>query len=120
LLFSDRGVGYHQCRPIGCRSSRAAKGHAIVQLLPIPREELITSLLAVAGFEEHEQLVTLTSGGYIKRTRLSAFANIRSNGLIAIALEEGDALCWVRPGPPRRQRVDRLPQGHDHPLPPQR
>jgi DNA gyrase subunit A len=38
----------------------------------------------------------LTSGGYIKRTRLSAFANIRSNGLIAISLEEGDALTWVR------------------------
>jgi DNA gyrase subunit A len=76
--------------------SRAAKGTPIVQLLPIPREELITSLLAVGGFEEHEQLVMLTSGGYIKRTRLSAFANIRSNGLIAIALEDGDALCWVR------------------------
>ena len=76
--------------------SRTAKGTPIVQLLPIPREELITSLLAVGGFEEHEQLVMLTSGGYIKRTRLSAFANIRSNGLIAIALEDGDALCWVR------------------------
>jgi DNA gyrase subunit A len=38
----------------------------------------------------------LTSGGYVKRTRLSAFANIRSNGLIAISLEEGDALTWVR------------------------
>jgi len=40
--------------------------------------------------------VMLTSGGFIKRTRLSAFANIRSNGLIAISLEEGDALTWVR------------------------
>jgi DNA gyrase subunit A len=38
----------------------------------------------------------LTSKGFVKRTRLSAFANIRSNGLIAISLEEGDALSWVR------------------------
>jgi DNA gyrase subunit A len=67
-----------------------------VQLLPIPREEQITSLLAVSAFEEDGVLVMLTSGGYVKRTRLSAFSNIRSNGLIAISLEEGDALTWVR------------------------
>jgi DNA gyrase subunit A len=76
--------------------SRSAKGTPVVQLLPIPREEAITSLLAVGAFEDTMQLVMLTSGGYIKRTRLSAFANIRSNGLIAISLEEGDALRWVR------------------------
>ncbi len=96
LLFSDRGVVYSVPAYRVPICSRTAKGTPIVQLLPIPREELITSLLAVGGFEEHEQLVMLTSGGYIKRTRLSAFANIRSNGLIAIALEDGDALCWVR------------------------
>ena len=96
LLFSDRGVVYSVPAYRVPICIRAAKGTPIVQLLPIPREELITSLLAVGGFEEHEQLVMLTSGGYIKRTRLSAFANIRSNGLIAIALEDGDALCWVR------------------------
>ena len=96
LLFSDRGVVYSVPAYRVPICSRTAKGTPIVQLLPIPREELITSLVAVGGFEEHEQLVMLTSGGYIKRTRLSAFANIRSNGLIAIALEDGDALCWVR------------------------
>jgi DNA gyrase subunit A len=76
--------------------SRAAKGTPIVQMLPIPREEQITSLLAVSEFAEDAVLVMLTSGGYVKRTRLSAFANIRSNGLIAISLEGGDALTWVR------------------------
>jgi DNA gyrase subunit A len=76
--------------------SRAAKGTPIVQMLPIPREEQITSLLAVSEFAEDAVLVMLTSGGYVKRTRLSAFANIRSNGLIAIDLVEGDALTWVR------------------------
>jgi DNA gyrase subunit A len=96
LLFSDRGVVYSVPAYRVPMCSRAAKGTPIVQLLPIPREELITSLLAVSAFEDNMVLVMLTSGGYVKRTRLSAFGNIRSNGLIAISLEEGDALTWVR------------------------
>jgi DNA gyrase subunit A len=95
LLFSDRGVVYSLPAYRVPICSRTAKGTPIVQLLPIPREELITSLLAVSSFGE-EQLVMLTSKGFIKRTTLSAFANIRVNGLIAISLEEGDALRWVR------------------------
>jgi len=96
LLFSDRGVVYSIPAYRVPICSRSAKGTPIVQLLPIPREEAITSLLAVSAFEDDVQLVMLTSGGYIKRTRLSAFSNIRSNGLIAISLEDGDALRWVR------------------------
>jgi DNA gyrase subunit A len=96
LLFSDRGVVYSVPAYRVPLSSRTAKGTPIVQLLPIPREEAITSLLAVSAFEDTMQLVMLTNGGFIKRTNLSAFATIRSNGLIAISLEEGDALRWVR------------------------
>jgi DNA gyrase subunit A len=96
LLFSDRGVVYTVPAYRVPICSRAAKGTPIVQMLPIPREEQITSLLAVSEFAEDAVLVMLTSGGYVKRTRLSAFANIRSNGLIAISLEDGDALTWVR------------------------
>ncbi|MFM7268956.1 MAG: DNA gyrase C-terminal beta-propeller domain-containing protein, partial [Cyanobium sp.] len=96
LLFSDRGVVYSVPAYRVPLCSRAAKGTPIVQLLPIPREEAITSLLSVAAFSDAMQLVMLTSGGYIKRTLLSAFANIRSNGLIAISLEDGDDLRWVR------------------------
>jgi len=96
LLFSDRGVVYSVPAYRVPICSRVAKGTPVVQLLPIPREEQITSLLAVNAFEDDAVLVMLTSGGYIKRTRLSAFANIRSNGLIAISLEDGDALSWVR------------------------
>ncbi|MCS5698278.1 DNA gyrase subunit A [Cyanobium sp. FGCU-52] len=96
LLFSDRGVVYSLPAYRVPISSRTAKGTPVVQLLPIPREEALTSLLAVSAFDDDAVLVMLTSGGYVKRTRLSAFANIRSNGLIAISLEEGDALRWVR------------------------
>ena len=96
LLFSDRGVVYSVPAYRVPLCSRSAKGTPIVQLLPIPREEQITSLLSVASFDGSMQLVMLTSGGFIKRTLLSAFANIRANGLIAISLEEGDDLRWVR------------------------
>ncbi|MFO0075683.1 MAG: DNA gyrase subunit A [Cyanobacteriota bacterium] len=96
LLFSDRGVVYSVPAYRVPICSRTAKGTPIVQLLPIPREEAITSLLSVSAFDDDVQLVMLTSGGYVKRTNLSAFSNIRSNGLIAISLEDGDALRWVR------------------------
>jgi DNA gyrase subunit A len=96
LFFSDRGVVYclraYQI-PTGSRTSR---GVPIVQMLPIPRNEKITSIVPVTEFSNDEYLVMLTCGGFIKKTALSAFSNIRANGLIAISLEEGDQLRWVR------------------------
>jgi DNA gyrase subunit A len=96
LFFSDRGIAYclkaYQI-PTG---SRTARGTAIVQMLPISHEEKITSIVPVTDFSDDEYLVMLTQGGYIKKTELSAFSNIRANGLIAISLEEGDQLRWVR------------------------
>ncbi len=96
LFFSDRGVVYclsaYQI-PMG---SRAARGTPIVQMLPIPMNEKITSIVAVSQFAEDEYLVMLTKRGFIKKTALSAFSNIRTNGLIAISLEENDQLRWVR------------------------
>jgi len=96
LLFSDRGVSYALPAYRVPMSSRTAKGTPSVQLLPIPREEKITSLVAVDSFENDCYLLMLTKAGFIKRTSLSAFSKIRSNGLIAINLEDGDALTWVR------------------------
>jgi len=96
LLFSDRGVSYALPAYRVPMSSRTAKGTPSVQLLPIPREEKITSLVAVDSFVDDHYLLMLTKAGFIKRTALSAFSRIRSNGLIAINLEDGDALTWVR------------------------
>lgn len=67
-----------------------------MQLLPIPKGERITSVIPVSEFSEDEYLVMMTVGGFIKKTALAAFSNIRTNGLIAISLEEGDLLRWVR------------------------
>ncbi len=96
LLFSDRGVAYALPAYRVPQCSRTAKGTPIVQLLPIPREEAITSMLSVSSFDDDNYLLMLTRGGFIKRTPLSAFSKIRANGLIAIGLEDGDALTWVR------------------------
>ena len=96
LLFSDRGVAYALPAYRVPMSSRTAKGTPSVQLLPIPREEQITSIVSVESFDNECYLLMLTKAGFIKRTPLSAFSKIRSNGLIAINLEEGDALTWVR------------------------
>jgi DNA gyrase subunit A len=65
-------------------------------MLPIPRDERITSVVPVTEFTDDEYLVMLTRQGYIKKTTLDAFSNIRANGLIAISLSEGDQLRWVR------------------------
>ena len=96
LFFSDRGVVYSVPAYQIAMGSRNARGTPLVQLLPIPREERITSLVAVSEFSDDEYLLMLTKQGYIKKTALSAFGNIRSNGLIAISLIEGDELRWVR------------------------
>ncbi len=96
LFFSDRGVVYSVNAYSIPTGSRNARGVPIVQMLPISKEEKITSILSVIEFTEDEYIVMLTRKGYIKKTALSAFSNIRTNGLIAISLGEGDQLRWAR------------------------
>ncbi len=77
--------------------SRASKGTNIVNLLQLQPDEKVRNMLRVPADGEEGGFVTIvTQGGRIKRTKLSEFANIRKNGLIAIRLEEGDALAWSR------------------------
>ena len=96
MFFSDRGVVYSLCAYQIPATSRTARGIPVVQMLPISQTEKITSMIAVSEFTEDEYLIMLTRKGNIKKTALSAFANIRSNGLIAISLQEEDELRWVR------------------------
>ena len=96
IFFTDRGVSYSLRAYQIPESSRTAKGYPLVQMLPIPKEEKVTSVIGVSEFSDDEYLVMLTQGGFIKKTALSAFSRIRTNGLIAISLEEGDELRWVR------------------------
>ena len=96
LFFSDRGVVYSFSAYQIPATSRTARGIPIVQMLPVSQAEKVTSMIAVSEFTEDEYLVMLTRKGNIKKTALSAFANIRSNGLIAISLQDEDELRWVR------------------------
>jgi DNA gyrase subunit A len=96
MFFSDRGVVYSFPAYQIPATSRTARGIPIIQMLPVSQSEKITSIIAVSEFTEDEYLIMLTRKGNIKKTALSAFANIRSNGLIAISLQDEDELRWVR------------------------
>jgi DNA gyrase subunit A len=96
LFFSDRGVVYRLKVHELPEASRQAKGGNIVNLLQLSGEEKITTVIPVQSYDDGKYLVMLTRRGVIKKTELSAFSNIRRNGLIAVALDDDDALGWVR------------------------
>ena len=97
LFFSDRGRVYRlKCYEIP-EGSRTSRGMNITNLLPLDPEERITSMLRVTKSEEEDHFLTMvTKNAVIKRVALSAFRNVRKNGLIALDLAEDDELSWVR------------------------
>lgn len=101
LFFSNLGKVYrikvHQI-PLGSRHSR---GTAIVNLLPYVKGEATATVINVREFADEEFLLFGTSHGMVKKTAFSQYKNVRSSGLIAIKLKEGDELISVhryRPG----------------------
>lgn len=76
--------------------SRTAKGLPIVNLLNLEKEESVTAMIRVPSFDEDAYFIFTTKTGVTKRTAVSNFANIRTNGLIAITLREEDELIAVR------------------------
>ena len=97
LFFSDRGRVYRlKCYEIP-EGSRTSRGMNITNLLPLEPEERITSMLRVTKSEEEDHFLTMvTKNAVIKRVALSAFRNVRKNGLIALDLAEDDEHSWVR------------------------
>jgi DNA gyrase subunit A len=95
LFFTDRGKVYqlktHEIPDAG----RTAKGLPLVNLISLDPGEQVTSILNVPDFDKAEYLVMATVRGKIKRTVLREYSQVRSNGLIAIGLEENDLLGWV-------------------------
>ena len=96
LFFSSKGTVYSLNVYDFPEGSRQAKGLPIVNVLPIAQDEKITAVVPVKEFKENSNLIMLTQKGYIKRISLSNFANIRKSGIIAIGLDEGDSLNWVK------------------------
>jgi DNA gyrase subunit A len=96
LFFTDRGRCYwlkvHEI-PEGGRASR---GRSIINLLEKEKEENITAFVSVKEFSDDKYLVMATEQGTIKKTVLSAYANVRKGGIIAINLNKGDRLIEVK------------------------
>ena len=95
MFFTSTGRVYRLKGYEVPEGSRTAKGMNIVNLLPLESGEKVTAMIPVNEFLDEQYLTLLTRNGIIKRTRLSAYANARKSGLIAIDLDEGDSLVGV-------------------------
>lgn len=96
LFFTDRGRVYRlKCYEIP-EGTRQSKGMNIANLLPIEPDEKITSMIRVPEFDEDKYLIMVTRHGIIKRIELNAYNTARKGGLIALELNDGDELAWVR------------------------
>jgi DNA gyrase subunit A len=96
LVFTDRGRMYwlkvHQIPEVGSN----ARGKAIVNLLSVESGENVRALLTVRDFTDAKYVVMATRAGKIKKTELAAFSNVRTSGIIAIDINEGDDLHSVQ------------------------
>ena len=96
LFFTDKGRVYRlKCYEVP-EGSRQSKGINIANLLPISPDEKVTSMIRVPEFDEDKYLIMVTRQGIIKRIALNAYNTARKGGLIALELNEGDELAWVR------------------------
>ena len=95
LFFTTRGVVYRLKGYQIPESTRQAKGNAAVNLLPLESGEKITAMIPVRNFEDGDFLTFITRNGVIKKTDIMDYSKIRSKGLRAISLDEGDDLIGV-------------------------
>jgi DNA gyrase subunit A len=96
MIFSDRGRAYwlkvHEIPDVG----PGGKGKSIANLVSMAQGEKIAALLAVKEFDEKRFVVMGTRQGVVKKVELAAFSNPRAGGIIAMGVEEGDAVIAVQ------------------------
>ena len=95
LFFTDRGRVYKLKAYEIPQASRQAMGAAIINLINIEPGDRITATVAVKDMDVEGYMIMATELGEVKKTDLSEFQNLRSNGLKCFDIEEGDALRWV-------------------------
>ena len=96
LFFTNKGRVYRiKCYEIP-ESTRQSKGINIANILPLGADEKVTSMIRIPAFDEDKYLIMVTKQGIIKRIALTAYNTARKGGLIALDLNEGDELAWVR------------------------
>ena len=95
LFFTNLGKVYVRKGYRIPEAGRSARGSNIVNIIPIDPGEKVSAMIAGRGISEDSYLVFVTRDGTVKRTAQSAFKNIRSNGIRALTLDEGDELMTV-------------------------
>jgi DNA gyrase subunit A len=96
MFFTNQGRVYERRVYDVPEMSRTSQGRSIANLLEFQANEKIANVLAIKDFSQAEQfLMFATHKGVVKKTALSAYSNIRTNGIIAIGLEDGDELIGV-------------------------
>ena len=96
LMLTNKGRAYSKKIWEVPQAGRTAKGKAFVNLIPLQEGERVVALLPVREFSEGAFVVMATRAGYIKKTSLDAFSNIRSSGIIALTIPDDDDLVAVR------------------------
>jgi DNA gyrase subunit A len=96
LFFTNRGRVYGERVFALPDTGRDARGMPMVNFLNLAADERVTTLLVAPDFAQAEYVSMVTRMGRIKRVKLSEFASVRPSGIIAVNLEPGDELGWVR------------------------
>jgi len=97
LFFTSRGRVFRMKAYDVPEASRTAKGQALVNFLQLAPGEVVTAVMSVDDIDKFKYLLMVTTKGIVKKTEIKAFDNLRSTGIIAIKLKEGDTLKWVKP-----------------------
>ena len=97
MFFTNKGKVYRIKGYEIPEGSRTSRGTTVVNILPLEQGEKITCVIKTSDISaEDRYYVMVTRNGVIKRTEYNAYTNVRKSGLIAINLDEGDELAWVK------------------------
>ena len=111
LFFTNKGRVFQLKAHEVPDAGRTAKGLPLINLISIDQNEQVTSVLPVNDFTKSKYLIMATRQGKIKRTQLSDFSSVRSNGLIAIRLEDKDELSFVWESPGKHEVIMTTAEG---------
>ena len=96
LFISNKGIMYKlRCFEIA-EGSKQSRGVNVINMLPLGEDEKIAAMIKTSDYDEGRFIIMVTKNGKIKRTPLSAYKNVRKNGLRAVGLDEGDEIAGVR------------------------
>lgn len=96
LFITSKGIMYKlRCYEIA-EGSKQSRGVNVINMLPLAEDEKIAAMIKTTDYENGKFLIMVTKNGKIKRTPLSAYKNVRKNGLRAVGLDDGDEIAGVR------------------------